>query len=121
MVSLHILNSMAWISFNYVSKGGIAKIIQKCKFTCLRKSNKMEEKVKLTCRADAFEIQDGSRQGVLFRASYVVSLAFPQSTTKTISLIVMLASAMFVARTIFRTLGGGFSKINFCNQNQTSW
>lgn len=51
---------------------------------------------------------------MLFRASYVVSFAFPQSTTKTISFIVILASAMLVARTTFRTLGGGFSKINLC-------
>ena len=57
---------------------------------------------------------------MLFNASYVVSFAFPQSTTKTISFIVMLASAIFVARTIFRTLGGAFSKISFCQLNQLS-
>lgn len=70
----------------------------------------------LTWRAEACDIQDGNKQGVLFKASYVVSFAFPQSTTKTISLMVMLASAMFVARTILRTLGGGFSNISFCEQ-----
>jgi hypothetical protein len=56
----------------------------------------------------------------LFRASYVVSFALPQSTTKTISFTVILASAIFVASTIFRTLGGGFSKISLCNQHDTN-
>lgn len=44
----------------------------------------------------------------------MVSLAFPQSTTKTTSLIVILASAIFVASTILRTFGGGFSNMSFC-------
>jgi hypothetical protein len=48
----------------------------------------------------------------------VVSFALPQSTTKTISFIVILASAIFVARTTFRTLGGGFSKISLCEQDK---
>lgn len=73
---------------------------------------------RLTCRADAWDIQEGSRQGVLFKASYVVSFAFPQSTTKTISLIVILASAIFVARTILRTLGGGLPKMSFCGKKK---
>ena len=47
----------------------------------------------------------------------MVSFALPQSTTKTISFIVILASAIFVARTTFRTLGGGFSKISLCEQD----
>ena len=47
----------------------------------------------------------------------MVSFALPQSTTKTISFIVILASAMFVARTTFRTLGGGLSKISLCEQD----
>lgn len=33
------------------------------------------------------------------------------------SFIVILASAMFVARTTFRILGGGFSKISLCEQD----
>ena len=47
----------------------------------------------------------------------MVSFALPQSTTKTISFIVILASAIFVARTTFRTLGGGLSKISLCEQD----
>ena len=54
-----------------------------------------------TWRTEAFDIQEGVRQGVLFKASYEVSLAFPQSITKTTSLIVILVSARFVASTIF--------------------
>lgn len=71
----------------------------------------------LTCRAAAFDIQDGSKQGVLFSASYDVSFAFPQSTTKTTSLMVILVSAMFVARTIFLTPSSGLSNINLYMQN----
>jgi len=67
-----------------------------------------------TCRAEAFEIQDGSKQGVLFNASYDVSFAFPESTTKTTSLMVILVSAMLVAKTIFLTPPSGFSNINLC-------
>lgn len=74
---------------------------------------KQESRRKHTCRAEACDIQDGNRQGVLFRASYVVSLAFPQSTTKTTSLIVILASAIFVASTILRTFAGGLSNMSF--------
>lgn len=73
-----------------------------------------------TCRADAWDIQEGSKQGVLFKASYVVSFAFPQSTTKTTSLIVMLASAILVARTILRTLGGGLPKMRFCKKKKVN-
>lgn len=68
-----------------------------------------------TCLAETFEIQEGSKQGVLFSASYDASLAFPQSITKTMSSIVMLVSAMLVARTIFLIPSSGLSKINFCN------
>ena len=53
---------------------------------------------------------------MLFNASYDVSFAFPQSTTKTTSLMVMLVSAMFVASTIFLTPSSGLSNINFCLQ-----
>lgn len=72
----------------------------------------MFKRVGLTCRAAAFEIQDGSKQGVLFKASYDVSFAFPQSTTNTTSLIVILVSAIFVAKTIFLTPSSGLSNIN---------
>lgn len=65
-----------------------------------------------TWRAAAFEIHDGIKQGVLFSASYDVSFAFPQSTTKTTSLMVILVSAILVARTIFRTPSSGLSNIN---------
>jgi hypothetical protein len=71
---------------------------------------------KHTWRAEAFEIHEGSKQGVLFRASYVVSFAFPQSMTKTMSFIVILASAMLVASTTFRTLGGSLSNISLCGK-----
>ena len=66
-----------------------------------------------TWRTEAFDIQEGVRQGVLFKASYEVSLAFPQSITKTTSLIVILVSAKFVASTILRILLGAGSKISF--------
>lgn len=72
----------------------------------------MFKRMGLTCQAAAFEIQDGSKQGVLFKASYDVSFAFPQSTTNTTSLIVILVSAIFVAKTIFLTPSSGLSNIN---------
>jgi len=59
----------------------------------------------------------GSKQGVLFSASYDDSFAFPQSITKTISLIVILVSAILVASTIFRTPSLGSSNINLCVYN----
>lgn len=80
--------------------------------------NKLENK--LTCWAETLEIQVGSKQGVLFSASYEVSFAFPQSRTKTTSFIVILVSAIFVASTIFLTPSSGSSKIKLCMLNKKS-
>lgn len=84
------------------------------------KINQLQSEMYLTCRAEALEIHVGSKHGVLFNASYDVSFAFPQSTTKTTSFIVILVSAIFVARTIFRTPSGGLSKINLCMGNKNT-
>mmetsp|Transcript_2589 Transcript_2589/g.7891 ORF Transcript_2589/g.7891 Transcript_2589/m.7891 type:complete len:210 (-) Transcript_2589:664-1293(-) len=70
------------------------------------------------CFALAAEIQPSMSMPRPLEASYCLSLTCPESTTKTMSSIVMEVSAMFVARTNFLIPLGGFLKTPLCSSGE---